>query len=75
MQVLEKNGIEVAFPSQQCCGMPSFDLGDTSAMVKAATANLTSLQPWLDQGYDVVVPVPSCSLMLKREYPTLFPRQ
>jgi Fe-S oxidoreductase len=71
VQVLEKNGIEVAFPVQQCCGMPSFDLGDTAAMVKAANANLRSLKPWLNQGYDVVVPVPSCSLMLKREYPTL----
>jgi Fe-S oxidoreductase len=73
MQVLEKNGIEVAFPTQQCCGMPSFDLGNTSAMAKAATANLASLKPWLERGYDVVVPVPSCSLMLKREYPTLVP--
>lgn len=73
VQVLEKNGIDVAFPDQQCCGMPSFDVGDTDAMAKAATANLTSLKPWLDQGYDVVVPVPSCSLMLKREYPTLMP--
>jgi Fe-S oxidoreductase len=27
-QVLENNGIEVAVPEQQCCGMPSFDLGE-----------------------------------------------
>ena len=73
VQVLEKNGIEVAFPSQQCCGMPSFDVGDTEAMVKAAKANLRFLKPWTDQGYDVVTPVPSCSLMLKREYPLLVP--
>jgi glycerol-3-phosphate dehydrogenase subunit C len=73
MQVLEKNGIEVAFPSQQCCGMPSFDLGDPAAMAKAAKANVRSLKPWMDQDYDVVVPVPSCSLMLKREYPILVP--
>ena len=73
VQVLEKNDVQVALPDQQCCGMPSFDLGDIDAMAKAATANLASLKPWLDQGYDVVVPVPSCSLMLKREYPTLLP--
>ena len=29
------------------------------------------LLPWFEQGYDVVVPVASCSLMLKREYPEL----
>ncbi len=73
VQVLEKNGVEVALPSQQCCGMPSFDVGDTEAMVKAAKANLRFLQPWMEQGYDVVIPVPSCSLMLKREYPILVP--
>ncbi|HZN45941.1 MAG TPA: heterodisulfide reductase-related iron-sulfur binding cluster [Nitrospiraceae bacterium] len=71
VQVLEKNGVEVAFPDQQCCGMPSFDIGDTDAIVKAAHANIRSLKSWVERGYDIVVPVPSCSLMLKREYPTL----
>jgi Fe-S oxidoreductase len=73
VQVLEKNGVEVVVPEQRCCGMPSFDLGDTDTMIKAAQANLASFRPWLDAGYDVVSPVPSCSLMLKREYPYLVP--
>ncbi len=73
VQVLEKNGIEVVLPTQRCCGMPSFDLGDTEAMISAAKANLQSLRVWLDQGYDIIAPVPSCSLMLKREYPYLLP--
>jgi Fe-S oxidoreductase len=73
IQVLEKNGIEVVVPDQRCCGMPSFDLGDTEAIAKAARANLASFKPWLDRGYDIVSPVPSCSLMLKREYPYLAP--
>jgi glycerol-3-phosphate dehydrogenase subunit C len=71
VQVLEKNGVQVVVPEQQCCGMPSFDIGDAAAMQSAARANLRSLLPWVEQGYDVVVPVPSCSLMLKREYPEL----
>ncbi len=71
VQVLEKNGVQVVVPEQQCCGMPSFDIGDAAAMQKAAQANLRSFLPWVEQGYDVVVPVPSCSLMLKREYPEL----
>lgn len=73
VQVLEKNGIEVVVPEQRCCGMPAFDLGDTDAMVVAAEANMRTLRPWLEAGYDIVVPVPSCSLMLKREYPYLVP--
>lgn len=73
VQVLEKNGLEVTLPPQQCCGMPSFDLGDLAAIRRAADTNLASLLPLVEQGYDVVVPVASCSLMLKREYPQVMP--
>lgn len=71
VQVLEKNRVQVVVPEQRCCGMPQFDVGDTAAIRKAIAANVTSLRPWVEQGYDVVVPVASCSLMLKREYPEL----
>ncbi len=73
VQVLEKNGVQVALPDQSCCGMPSFDIGDTAAMVTAAQQNIGSLKSWVDRGYDVVIPAPSCSLMVKREYPNLVP--
>ena len=71
VQVLEKNGVQVVVPEQRCCGMPSFDIGDTPAIQQAARANIASLHPWVLKGYDVVVPTASCSLMLKREYPEL----
>jgi glycerol-3-phosphate dehydrogenase subunit C len=71
VQVLEKNGVEVVVPEQRCCGMPSFDVGDIDAIQQAIKANVASLHPWVAQGYDVVVPAASCSLMLKREYPYL----
>ena len=74
VQVLEKNGVEVVVPGgQQCCGMPLFDLGDTQGMIHAAEANLKVLQPYINAGFDVVVPAASCSLMIKREYPYLQP--
>jgi Fe-S oxidoreductase len=69
VQVLEKNGVQVVVPEQRCCGMPSFDIGDTQAIEQAARSNVASLYPWVLKGYDVVVPTVSCSLMLKREYP------
>ncbi|MDH5639785.1 MAG: heterodisulfide reductase-related iron-sulfur binding cluster [Nitrospira sp.] len=71
VQVLEKNGVHVVVPEQRCCGMPNFDIGDTDAIQQAARANVASLHPWVSEGYDVVVPTASCSLMLKREYPEL----
>lgn len=73
VQVLEKNGVQVTLPDQSCCGMPSFDIGDTAAMVLAAQRNISSLKSWVEQGYDVVIPAPSCSLMVKREYLNLVP--
>lgn len=75
VQVLEKNGIQVVVPEQRCCGMPNFDIGDTQAIQQAAQSNVASLYPWVLKGYDVVVPTASCSLMLKREYPELFPNE
>jgi glycerol-3-phosphate dehydrogenase subunit C len=73
VQVLEKNGVQVILPEQRCCGMPHFDIGDTRAIQEAAKTNVAALHQWVKQGYDVVVPVASCSLMLKREYPELIP--
>lgn len=73
VQVLEKNGVEVVLPDQSCCGMPSFDIGDSAAMATAARRNIGSLKSWVDRGYDVVIPAPSCSLMVKREYLHLVP--
>lgn len=73
VQVLEKNGVEVALPDQRCCGMPAFDAGDLDTIRQAIGANVASLHAWVSRGYDVVVPTASCSLMLKREYPELRP--
>jgi len=42
IQVLEKNGVHVVIPEQRCCGMPSFDIGDTTAIEQAASANVAS---------------------------------
>lgn len=74
VQVLVKNNVEVVVPEgQRCCSMPSFDLGDTETMAQTAAHHLRLFLPYLQQGYDLVVPTPSCSLMFKREYPYLVP--
>jgi glycerol-3-phosphate dehydrogenase subunit C len=73
IEVLEKNRVEVVRPEQRCCGMPFFEMGDIASILRQARLNLRSLEPWVARGYEVVVPAPSCSLMLKREYPHLLP--
>jgi Fe-S oxidoreductase len=71
VKVLEKNGIRVACPEQRCCGMPFLDGGDIEATKNSARANIASLHALVKEGYDVVAPGPTCSYMLKREYPML----
>jgi glycerol-3-phosphate dehydrogenase subunit C len=71
--VLEKNGCAVASPDQVCCGMPYLDGGDIDAAVRNAERNVAALLPLVEKGADVVVPQPTCSYVLKKEYPTLVP--
>lgn len=71
VQVLEKNNVEVMTPQQLCCGMPYFDVGDIESARKKARFNIRSLEEAIRAGYDIVAPMPTCSLMLKKEYPAL----
>jgi glycerol-3-phosphate dehydrogenase subunit C len=69
--VLEKNGFEVVCPPQQCCGMPHLDGGDIAAAMSAARRNLRWLVPFAQQGVPIIALGPTCSLMLRDEYPAL----
>ena len=71
--VLACNGVvtEVAYP--RCCGMPQLEQGDVAAVAAAAREVAAALSPWIDNGYDIVALVPSCTLMLKFEWPLILP--
>jgi Fe-S oxidoreductase len=71
VRVLEKNGAQIAAPEQRCCGMPFLDGGDIESTKKNARANVESLDRLARQGYEIVAPGPTCSYMLKREYPMM----
>ena len=59
--------------TEQCCGMPKLELGDLDAVRQAADANIPVLVKLIDEGWDIVAPVPSCVLMFKQELPLMFP--
>lgn len=69
--VLEKNGLETFCPEQICCGMPHLDGGDLEAAKKAARRNLAALVPLVQRGVPILTLGPTCSYMLKDEYPAL----
>jgi glycerol-3-phosphate dehydrogenase subunit C len=72
IQVLEHNGFRVHFPTAQtCCGMPNLDGGDIDSAIGKARQNVATLLPFVRRGFSVVVPGPTCGLVLKKEYPEL----
>ena len=72
--VLEHNNITVSLaPTEQCCGMPKMELGDLRAVEKSMRANIPALASMVAKGCDIIAPVPSCALMLRQEWPLLFP--
>jgi Fe-S oxidoreductase len=73
VRVLWRSGVEVTCPEQVCCGMPALDGGDVAGATRRARFNLAQLGRAVAEGCDIVVPGPTCSRMLKQEYPRLLP--
>ena len=72
--VFEHNEIAVTLARKEvCCGMPKLELGDLQAVAKAKEINIPILAAMVDDGWDIVTPIPSCTLMFKQELPLMFP--
>lgn len=72
--VLEHNGILTRLtPQERCCGMPKLELGDLDTIRKNKEINIPILAKLVDEGWDIVAPIPSCVLMYKQELPHMFP--
>jgi Fe-S oxidoreductase len=53
--------------------MPKLELGDLEAVARLKDQNIPQLKQLVEQGYDIVAPIPSCVLMFKQELPLMFP--
>jgi len=72
LEVLERNGVDAkCVRGLRCCGMPAWEKGDIDAVRAQAKHNLHLLLPFVVQGAKVIVINPTCSMMLRSEYPTL----
>lgn len=65
--VLERNGIEVVVPRQQCCGIPAVVNSNMDLARKYGAKNVSLLTPIAEQ-MDIVASSTSCGLMLKHDY-------
>jgi Fe-S oxidoreductase len=72
--VFEHNGIPVRLTEKEsCCGMPKLEQGDLESVDKLQRKNVPQLAKLVDEGWDIVAPIPSCVLMFKQELPLMFP--
>lgn len=74
LKVLHHNKIPyVVAEKQACCGMPKLELGDLEAVEELMKKNIPQLADLARQGYAIITPIPSCTLMFKQELPLMFP--
>ena len=74
LKVLAHNEIPYRIVAKEaCCGMPKLELGDLAAVEALMNVNIPQLVALAREGYAIMTPVPSCTLMYKQELPLLFP--
>jgi glycerol-3-phosphate dehydrogenase subunit C len=74
LKLLDHNEIPyVLVEGEACCGMPKFEQGDLEAVEALKNRNIPQLVRLAREGYAIVAPVPSCTLMYKQELPLMFP--
>lgn len=72
VDVFRKNQVDIRCTrGLQCCGMPRWEAGDLESLRAQARGNLKRLLPFVAAGAAVVAINPTCSMMLRREYPDL----
>lgn len=72
LEVLEANQVEVAcVKGLACCGMPAWEKGDLNALRRQAATSLDVLMPHVAAGAKVLAINPTCSMMIRREWPEL----
>jgi glycerol-3-phosphate dehydrogenase subunit C len=70
VKVYEHNGVACSLPEGiGCCGAPWLHSGDVDQFRAQAAKNVRALAPVVRSGNDIVVPQPTCSFVLKNDYP------
>lgn len=74
LKLLAHNEIPAALVEKEaCCGMPKLELGDLEQVAKLKEINIPPLARLSREGWAILTPVPSCTLMFKQELPLMFP--
>jgi Fe-S oxidoreductase len=73
LEVMGRNNVDVSFAYERCCGMPLWHNGDMDGAATAAKENVASLARFVHEGRTIIATNPTCSQMIRVEYPRLLP--
>ncbi len=74
LAILDHNEIPyVLVEKEACCGMPKLEQGDLQGVAEKKAINIPHLAKLANDGYAILTPIPSCTLMYKQELPLMFP--
>jgi Fe-S oxidoreductase len=72
LEVMKRNQVDCrVVKGLACCGMPAWEHGDLEAVRANASRDLDLLLPFVERGAKVLVVNPTCSMMMRREWPHL----
>ena len=72
LEVLRASQVDVrVVKGLACCGMPAWEHGDLAALRRQARQDLDLLLPYVERGARVLAINPTCSMMMRREWPHL----
>ncbi len=72
VDVMRRNQVDMqCAKGLECCGMPAWEHGDLETLRRHARNNLDILMPFVEAGAKVLAINPTCSMMMRREYPEL----
>ncbi len=73
LAILDHNQIPyVLVEKEACCGMPKLEQGDLQGVAEKKAINIPHLAKLAKDGYAILTPIPSCTLMYKQELPLMF---
>ncbi len=74
LAILHHNEVPyVLLEKEACCGMPKLEQGDLAGVEAKKNINIPNLAKLAREGYAILTPIPSCTLMYKQELPLMFP--
>ncbi len=72
LEVMKRNQVDCRIvKGLACCGMPAWEHGDLASLRRQARQDLDLLLPFVEKGAKVLAVNPTCSMMMRREWPQL----